>query len=549
MIVGKNDAFMGESGKRASFLSHIADEESDMDLNSLYLDVLSEIESFRGTVVCAIDGHVSGACGVEVIMACDYRVSTSWVDFGGDQDPSVTMLSSQRESWDDSSSSSFNVMNALLSGDVICARDAQQIGLIDELVSGDELLEVACKIARKNRKRHHRQYTRRWLLNYLPEEYLKYRSYQVFNLIRDYPESVGALDELRAAILVTCQQEQVISAIRHQLEDRLLIPGAHTEDVLQMYLRTFKVVSLLFKGGSVGSIFKSIAGGVIEHIHKRSDAVKCIVSTLLDDSPAEAESEEISVIVPDYEDSQWTPPPLEDEVAGQDTMALLIGVYGGKESFLKEFRETLALRLAMQGSFEIDREQASLDLMKTKFGAEPLADCSVMVHDVLESKRLHGQIRSKIQAHLFSAFVLTKHCWPASLCPESDEEGIAFLPPSLQRTMSQFETAFTELKPTQKLRWLTSEGLVCLGIELRGREIEFRVSPVHVQVLSLFQPIGVLVSAASSPLSASAPVALSAEAIAGAIKAPLDKAKSIIQFWSAKGVLREVEINRFVLAE
>ena len=57
---------------------------------------------------------------------------------------------------------------------------------------------------------------------------------------------------------------------------------------------------------------------------------------------------------------------LEEEDGGFDSekMALLIGVYGGKLDFLNEYKQMLASRLLALGSFEIERELASLELLR-----------------------------------------------------------------------------------------------------------------------------------------------------------------------------------------
>ena len=157
--------------------------------------------------------------------------------------------------------------------------------------------------------------------------------------------------------------------------------------------------------------------------------------------------------------------------------------------------------------------------------------------------------------------VKSGHFWPTAGGPERDPEAgsadscldqFTFLPPQIQALMKEFETIFTALKPTQKIEWRKAEGVVTLSIEIRGKETEFKLSPIYVEVVSLFQALRLPASAQPTPVPTSvvpAAVALSMEAIAEGAKETVDRIKPVVQFWVAKGVLREVEINKFIINE
>lgn len=558
-----------------------------MDDGTCYKDLLGLLATCTKTLVCAISGHVSGGSGLEVIMSCDYRITTQTSEFGATPDMSQTFLSQATSvsPWEATGvGKRGEAMNKLLSGESISAEDAKQMGLVDELLENDsEIVKMCTVIGLKNGKRTHfvKDSKFRKLLYYLPDQFLMYRTSQLFNLIRDFPESTPILEELRTALRITSQYEYLIGSIRKQLQERLLIPGAHTEDVLQMYLRTHKVTSFLFKDSGMRTIdvFLKIANAVIEHLQKRSDSVKCIVSSLLDDSQdvrtdislEEDESLLDSESVADDPTSieamlQWTPGDVTTARSESDTMSLLIGVYGGKESFLSEYRDMLASRLISIGSFDIDREIASLDLMKSKFvssqTSEALTHCSVMIKDMTESKKLNMKIRSKLipkrsGINQVSMLVKSGHFWPKSTVSDDNDgdssssslDQFAYLPKSLLDLMTEHERLFTELKPTQKIHWFRHEGVITLSIEIRGKEVEFRLSPLYVEVLALFQNI-VAASPAATPVpAASVAPTLSLEEIARAVKVSKDRVKPVVQFWVSKNVVREQEINKFVINE
>jgi anaphase-promoting complex subunit 2 len=259
-------------------------------------------------------------------------------------------------------------------------------------------------------------------------------------------------------------------------------------------------------------------------------------------------------------------------IAKNDTMSLLIGVYGGKDSFLSEYREMLASRLVSVASFEIDREIASLELMKSKFSesidsssSEALTHCSVMIKDLVESKKLNQRIKADLSSsrkikhsNLLTMLVKSAHFWPnkSSSTSESSEHETAqqqypFLPEPIRDAMAEFERKFTELKPTQKIEWLRCEGVVTFSVLLRGKDTEFRLSPIYVEVLSLFEPLGLPKSVPTStqPAACLAPtnvtVCLSLESIASGVSLSADQVKPVVQFWVSKGILREIEINKF----
>ena len=547
VLVGEPDAFLGGSGKRASFLSHIACEDVDMSSSNVD-DVIEALRSCNKTVVAAVCGNVSGGSGLEVIMACDYRVVLSTCELGGEADLSETFLSQRTLHANRRRAKKESPMTKLLNGESIPAQEARHIGLVDEVIASTEedlLIRVGSQVARNHGKRVHYARAGKSLLYYIPEQFLILRSSQLFNLIRDFPDSQGALDELKTALKLTCQFDFVISSIKSQLAERLLIPGAHTEDVLEMYLRTFKVVSFLFPDRSM-EVFVRIATPVIHHLQRRPDSVKCIVAAMLDQDRDSVETD--------------------SETSGDDTMSLLIGVYGGQESFLAEYKDMLAGRLISIGSFDIDRELASLDLMKSKFGEAALGNCSVMIKDVMESRRLNAKIKTQLATFSLpkqsislnlTMMVKSGHFWPtaSSATPEGDDdfssphlglESFAFLPAETVTLMREYERIFTQLKPTQRVEWRKGEGLMTISIaQKNGRESEFRLTPIYVEVLSLFEKI----SLPSSAILPSPPVNLTLEAIATAVKLSVEKVRPVVQFWVARGILREIEINKFALNE
>ncbi|CAK0855371.1 unnamed protein product [Prorocentrum cordatum] len=96
----------------------------------------------------------------------------------------------------------------------------------------------------------------------------------------------------------------------------------------------------------------------------------------------------------------WTPDPIDADPlipsrqrSVQDVISLLVGIYGSKEMFIKEYKEMLADRLLETSSYSTEREAHNLELLKTRFGETALGHCEVMLQDIKDSKRLNANVQ------------------------------------------------------------------------------------------------------------------------------------------------------------
>lgn len=56
--------------------------------------------------------------------------------------------------------------------------------------------------------------------------------------------------------------------------------------------------------------------------------------------------------------------------------------------------------------------------------------------------------------------------------------------------MEQFTAKYAALKASRKLQWQSKIGVVELDLEIGGRVLSFSVSPVHANVIMLFEEKG-----------------------------------------------------------
>ena len=57
---------------------------------------------------------------------------------------------------------------------------------------------------------------------------------ELFELIRDYPETLPAIEDLRECLRHTQQHEVLVARLRTALESRLLKPGVDTSNIIQV---------------------------------------------------------------------------------------------------------------------------------------------------------------------------------------------------------------------------------------------------------------------------------------------------------------------------
>jgi len=100
----------------------------------------------------------------------------------------------------------------------------------------------------------------------------------------------------------------------------------------------------------------------------------------------------------------WDPEPVISEATKlrsrkrrqlRDIIGLLIGIYGGKELFVNEYRFMLADKLLQKSNYDAERETLALELLKNKFGEAHLHDCEVMLRDVQDSRRVNANVKTR----------------------------------------------------------------------------------------------------------------------------------------------------------
>ncbi|KAK7019730.1 hypothetical protein VNI00_017969 [Paramarasmius palmivorus] len=391
------------------------------------------------------------------------------------------------------------------------------------------------------------------------------RTREIFDIIIDYPESSGALNDLKECLQRVDQRAALVQALRkayscllfvvlnvltycpNRNRKRLLHPGADTRLILSQYVATIKCLRIVDPPGVL--LFK-VADPIRRYLRERPDTIRCIVANLVgDDDSGESLVDESEPIQPlqqaeleDYTDPNWEPEPLD---AGpdfrtnkpSDVISTLVSIYDSKDLFVKELQVLLAQRLLAisddntdkiekEPFFTARREFITRNLM-IAFGVLQCKVCEVNVVGYPDSKRIDGHVQSQ-KASIVHPTIISKHFWPLL------ETSKIVMPGQFQTLQEQYAKEFTTFKPDKSCHWIPHLGTVHLELQLEDRTVEADVPPLEAAFIELFSDKSVWTVD---------------ELIAGV--GSVDRAAAIkaLLTWVNKGVLKEDGEDTFKLLE
>jgi len=410
------------------------------------------------------------------------------------------------------------------------------------------------------------------------EAFLEVRLGEAFDMVRDFPESEPALLDLRRCLARTGKSSPLVVALREQIGRRLLIAGAHTRDVIKVYIKTIKALRLV---DPRGLLLEGVSTPIREYLKKRKDTVRCIITALTEDSdlqqelqlgaealataskkaklqagqpalphePPDLAGEDFECSDDEEDPDAWVPDPIDADPQPlrprkADVVSLLVGIYGSKEMFIKEYKEMLADRLLGNPTYTTERETQNLELLKTRFGDAALTHCEVMLQDIKDSKRINSNVQQKekdsqqgseVTLSQMQPLVLSQHYWPSALS-KLDHPRFR-LPEPLEKALSDYSAAYGKTKANRGVQWKRAHGLVEITVQFADRSLNVTVTPVHYAVLSCFSE------------AKGSPTRLSLEELVEQLELPEVLVRKRVAFWVAKGVLKEVSANLYELQE
>lgn len=382
--------------------------------------------------------------------------------------------------------------------------------------------------------------------------YVNMRIEELFSIIRDFPESKAAIEDLKFCLERTNQRQQLLTSLKSAFESRLLHPGVHTSDILTVYISAIKALREL----DPSMVILQVACQPIRrYLRTREDTVRQIVAGLTGDAEGCTDlaselsrGDPVTLEMQDSDDEgndpeDWTPDPTDavpDKMGSKrrssDIISLLVSIYGSKDIFIDEYRAVLADRLLHQLNYNTAREIRNVELLKLRFGESHMHYCEVMLKDMADSRRINSNIREE-ESRLskdeqpplsLSAIILSSEFWP-TLKEEKLE-----LPPVVLQAMEAYTHRYEKLKAMRTLSWKPHLGSVTLDVELEDRTLSnLTVSPIHAAIILHFQEKS----------------SWTLEELSTKLGAPKELVHRKLALWQQHGVLREEAGGRFYVVE
>ncbi|KAM4534967.1 anaphase-promoting complex subunit 2 [Fundulus diaphanus] len=382
--------------------------------------------------------------------------------------------------------------------------------------------------------------------------YVNMRIEELFSIIRDFPESKPAIEDLKFCLERTNQRQQLLSSLKSAFESRLLHPGVHTSDILTVYISAIKALREL----DPSMVILQVACQPIrKYLRTREDTVRQIVAGLTGDAEAcndlaseLSRGDPVTLEMQDSDDEgndpeDWTPDPTDavpDKLGSKrrssDIISLLVSIYGSKDIFIDEYRGVLAERLLHQLNYNTAREIRNVELLKLRFGESHMHYCEVMLKDMADSRRINSHIReeeSKLSEEeqpplALSAIILSSEFWP-TLKEEKLE-----LPAVVCQAMEAYTRRYEKLKAMRTLSWKPHLGSVTLDVELEDRTLtNLTVSPIQAAIILHFQEKS----------------SWTLEELSVKLGAPKELVHRKLAVWQQHGVLREEAAGRYSVLE
>ncbi|XXG99200.1 Rab GDP dissociation inhibitor alpha [Hypoxylon texense] len=379
---------------------------------------------------------------------------------------------------------------------------------------------------------------------------------ELFDIVINWPESEGGVDDLRYAVTTPQRRLQLTDAFSATLQRRLLHAGRSTLDILRTYI---SMIRTFHKLDHSRVLLDRVAYSLQLYLCTREDTVRIIVTGLLanrEEVNSEARKTKLVELVEllqqdsdyrserqdeEWDDLEWIPAPVDagsnyKRRKSEDVIGTLISALGSPEVFIKEFQHIMSERLlSEQTGFQ--QEVGVLDLLKKRFGESSLQACDVMIRDIQDSIRLDGVIHRGAVNHpeklkqdwTIHARILSRLYWP-----EVGEERFN-LPSSVTEMQKMYERIFELVKPSRKIKWLNHMGQATVELELEDRTISEKVRTYEATVINAF-----------SEENASS---WAFDDLWMKLEMDEDLLTAALEFWVKKHVLRRLPDNTYVVIE
>ena len=376
------------------------------------------------------------------------------------------------------------------------------------------------------------------------------RATELFDIVADFPDSMNAVREFKDAISASNCLGPAGKIFRGVVHRRLLHTGASTGQIIDMYIGMIRTLRII---DSSDLLLNYVAAPVRTYLRGRKDTVRCVVVTLLQGKSGELHLEmrrgRSLEYGPDEDDedcgagAQWEPRKRDPDLIeggnhgrGLDALALLISIYGSTDLFVTDYRSVLADKLMSNLDYRADAEMATLELLKIRFGEDPLHACEVMLRDLDESRRVNvavhkGPDNGPAAPAWVDFLIMSVHYWPALAAGSSE----LTLHRIAQDAIKEYSDTFSSVKKPRHLTSASLLGTVDLSLDFNdGSTRFFRVSPPQASlILFLADATG------DDPSACSVDGCLSLTQLAKSSNLEEAEAHRYMAYWVHRGVVRK----------
>ncbi|KAH0283647.1 hypothetical protein M436DRAFT_56887 [Aureobasidium namibiae CBS 147.97] len=450
------------------------------------------------------------------------------------------------------------------------------------------------------------------------ERLAKQRIRHLLDYVKAWPHSTGAILDLRECMHSSEVKVLIATSFTRQLSRRLLHAGVTTSELLSIYINIIRAFKTL---DSRGVLLDKVAMPLRAYLRHREDTVRIIAASFLadvdgDDDHTDVLSEEICIDLAkeinlsegqalhiehkglDWDDMEWMPDPIDagpdyKKSKSEDVMSFMLTLFE-QADFIKEVQSLLGERLLTVGfdDTELEKEIRLVELFKSRFGADRLQSCEVMLRDIQDSRRINNTLRPKdnfptaqevhaaipesgiksqaligkfntrvprtdsadvlypspdqpmfesgVDAELSAAFhtqILSSFFWPSL---REDEFAV---PAPISYLQKNFEQDFERIKNLRKLHWLSALGKATVELELEDRTVKLEgVQTWQASVIYAFQDD-------SQDASIVTPASRTVEQLEDSLQMEEVLVRNALAFWVGHRVLVENEPGVFTVLE
>ena len=365
----------------------------------------------------------------------------------------------------------------------------------------------------------------------------------LFEIMVDYPDSHAAVLDIKKCVGHIQCSNYLIKTVQDTFKERLLHPGANTDDIITQYSSAIKVFRFLDPSGAM---LEKVCAPVRNYLKQREDTIRCILNTLMSEEENELtrelsattgtlfnSNEDSDLEIDDWEkwrpQSKDMPTDLKSKTSkSADIVSTLCNIYRSADLFVNEYRSLIAEKLLTTSNYDISVEMRNMELLKVGFGVD-LSQCQIMLQDVVDSKRNHSNIMNNVkqQFHFdISTLIISHVFWP-----NLRNEEVTIYKPLQDYLAGEYQAAYSELKRSRTLEWKLNLGFVELDLEFEERTLSFTVSPVQATIILCFEESE----------------KCHADTISNTVGLSLSQTRKKLAFWVTNGVLKETSKDMFEL--